>query len=77
MYTKFSYLKFYFFSFFSEGPQKKEYTEEEFIFMLRKTPKNRWAALCDEFGFNLRKITKKIEELEKKEREDIEFVSLS
>ncbi len=50
-------------------------TEEEFIFMLRKTPKNKWGALCDEHGFNLKKITKKIEELEKKEREEIEAVS--
>jgi len=39
---------------------------------LRSSPKNKWAELCEQFGFNLKKMTKIIEELERLEREKAE-----
>ena len=53
---------------------RPQMSEDEFIFMLRKTPKNKWEELCDEYGFNLKHIKKRIEEMEEAERIKIELV---
>merc|ERR1712142_637250 len=50
------------------GKQRKKptMTEEEFIIFLRNNPKNKWPDLCDEYGFNLKRILKLMEEMDKR-----------
>ena len=49
-------------------------TDDEILFKLRNTPKNKWEDLAKEFNFNLKKYAKLLEEEERKKREDIELV---
>ena len=50
-------------------------TDEEILFKLRNSPKNKWEDLAKEFNFNLKKYAKLLEEEERKKREEIELVS--
>ncbi len=49
-------------------------TDEEILFKLRNTPKNKWEELAKEFDFNLKKYIKLLEEEERRKREEIELV---
>jgi len=54
--------------------QTRKWTQEEedaFIIMLRGTPRNKWEELCEENGFNLKRILRIIEELEAQERANL------
>ncbi len=59
----------------SEVKAKVQLTDEEILFKLRNTPKNKWEDLAKEFEFNLKKYRKLLEEEERKKREEIELVS--
>ena len=60
----------------SEIKEKVVLTDEEILFKLRNTPKNKWEELAKEYDFNLKKYAKLLEEEERKKREEIELVSV-